>query len=76
VLFGDIPVNPGGQRVVRVVGVVVERLVRVGESVLRGFGDEVVSGAEVLVEAAMGEAGRLHDLGDAGAVEAFFADPR
>jgi len=56
-------------------GVLLERLVRVGESMIRGFGDEIVSRPEVLVEAAMGEAGRLHDLGDSGATEAFLTDP-
>jgi hypothetical protein len=43
---------------------------------IRGFGDEIVSRPEVLVEAAMGEAGRLHDLGDTGATEAFLTNPR
>src|SRR3954471_8955810 len=38
------------------------------------FSDQVVARAEVLVEAAVREAGRLHDLGDAGAFQPLLAD--
>jgi hypothetical protein len=53
----------------------VDRAPRVGERAVGGLGDEVVAGAEVLVEAAVREAGGLHDLGDARALDPRLADP-
>ena len=56
VLLGGIPIDPGAKGIVRVLGVLVERLVGIGESMIRGFRDEIVSRPEVLVEAAMPKA--------------------
>jgi hypothetical protein len=46
------------------------------DRLLDRLGDQLVAGAEVLVEAAVGESGLPHDLGDAGPVGARLAHLR
>ena len=75
VFWRDVPIDPGAERIPFVVHVPVHGSVRVRKGVVRGFADQVVSRLEVLVEAAVGEAGRPHDLGNTGSLEALFTDP-
>jgi hypothetical protein len=71
---GQVPVDVRVERVLRTVRELVHSLVGVGERAVGGFGNEVVAGPEVLVEAAVGQTGRAHDLGHAGALDPRLTD--
>jgi hypothetical protein len=75
VLRREVPVDERGQRILGVVGELVDEPVGIGKRLVGGLRDQVVTRSEVLVEAAVRQPGRLHDLGHGRPVQALFADP-
>ena len=49
--------------------------VGIGKGPLGGLGNQVIARSEVLVEAAVRQPGRLHDLRDRRPIQALLADP-
>ena len=71
----EVPVDERRQRICRAVDHLLGCALGLRIRVLGGLGDQLVAGPEVLVEAAVGQAGGGHDLRHAGRLGAGLTDP-